>query len=133
MAQVIQAIYDGYRDLMNNKSDPRVNDWMLMSSPFPTLSICLFYVYFVKFLGPKLMENRKPLDLRRVMICYNLFQIIFSSWLFYEVSRMVNISEIDERFNFFLPRFSRLGFNGVATILSDVNQSITRTHPRRYA
>ncbi|XP_015430277.1 PREDICTED: elongation of very long chain fatty acids protein AAEL008004-like [Dufourea novaeangliae] len=84
MAQVIQRIYDGYRDLMDNKSDPRVNDWMLMSSPFPTLAICLSYVYFVKVLGPKLMENRKPFDLRRVMIFYNLFQVIFSTWLFTE-------------------------------------------------
>lgn len=84
MAQIVRMIYDGYRDLMDNKSDPRVNNWMLMSSPFPTLSICLFYAYFVKILGPKLMENRKPFDLRKIMIFYNLFQVIFSSWLFYE-------------------------------------------------
>lgn len=82
----MQMIYDGYRDLMDNKSDPRVNDWSLMSGPFPTLAICLFYAYFVKVLGPKLMENRKPFDLRRVMIWYNLFQVTFSSWLFNEVS-----------------------------------------------
>ncbi|XP_076277733.1 very long chain fatty acid elongase AAEL008004 [Lasioglossum baleicum] len=84
MAQVVQRIYDGYRDLMENKSDPRVNDWAMMSSPFPTLAIVLCYVYFVKVLGPKLMENRKPFDLRRVMIFYNLFQVIFSTWLFNE-------------------------------------------------
>ncbi|XP_076249437.1 very long chain fatty acid elongase AAEL008004 [Calliopsis andreniformis] len=84
MAQVVRSIYDGYRDLMDNKSDPRVNDWAMMSSPVPTLAICLSYVYFVKVLGPKLMENRKPFDLRRVMIFYNLFQVIFSTWLFHE-------------------------------------------------
>ena len=84
MAQVVRSLYDGYRDLMDNKSDPRVNDWAMMSSPIPTLAICLFYVYFVKVLGPKLMENRKPFNLRRVMIFYNLFQVIFSTWLFRE-------------------------------------------------
>ncbi|XP_076663693.1 very long chain fatty acid elongase AAEL008004 [Andrena cerasifolii] len=84
MAQVVRSLYDGYRDLMDNKSDPRVNDWAMMSSPIPTLAICLFYVYFVKVLGPKLMENRKPFNLRRVMIFYNLFQVIFSTWLFNE-------------------------------------------------
>ena len=84
MAQVVRSLYDGYRDLMDNKSDPRVNDWAMMSSPIPTLAICLFYVYFVKVLGPKLMENRKPFNLRRVMIFYNLFQVIFSTWLFHE-------------------------------------------------
>ena len=84
MAQVVRSLYDGYRDLMDNKSDPRVNDWAMMSSPIPTLAICLFYVYFVKVLGPKLMENRKPFNLRRIMIFYNLFQVIFSTWLFNE-------------------------------------------------
>ncbi|KAL7292494.1 hypothetical protein TKK_0014069 [Trichogramma kaykai] len=84
MAQFVHMVYDGYRDLMNNKSDPRVNDWFLMSSPFPTLCICLSYAYFSKVLGPKLMENRKPFDLRKVMIWYNLFEVIFSTWLFYE-------------------------------------------------
>nr|KAF7433888.1 hypothetical protein H0235_002079 [Vespula pensylvanica] len=84
MAQMARTIYDGYRDLMDNRSDPRVNDWAMMSGPFPTLFICLFYAYFVKVLGPRLMENRKPFDLRNVMILYNLFQVIFSSWLFYE-------------------------------------------------
>ncbi|KAG8252566.1 Elongation of very long chain fatty acids protein 7 [Homalodisca vitripennis] len=52
--------------------------------PFPTLGICLFYAYFSKVLGPRLMENRKPFDLRRVLIFYNLIQTVFSSWIFYE-------------------------------------------------
>ncbi|XP_020296945.1 elongation of very long chain fatty acids protein AAEL008004-like [Pseudomyrmex gracilis] len=84
MTELIGKIYDAYRDLMDNKSDPRVNDWLLMSSPFPTLAICLFYAYFSKVLGPKLMENRKPFDCRKVMLWYNLFQVIFSIWLFRE-------------------------------------------------
>lgn len=66
-------------------SDPRVNDWALMSNPFPTLIICLSYVYISKFLGPKLMENRKPFDLRRILVMYNLIQTLFSTWIFYEV------------------------------------------------
>lgn len=35
-------------DLMENKSDPRTSDWLLMSSPLPTIMICLTYVYIVK-------------------------------------------------------------------------------------
>ncbi|KAG8226185.1 hypothetical protein J437_LFUL012360, partial [Ladona fulva] len=64
--------------------DPRVNDWTMMASPFPTLFICLFYAYFAKVLGPRLMENRKPFDLRNVLIVYNAIQTVFSLWLFYE-------------------------------------------------
>jgi len=66
-------------------ADPRVNDWLLMSGPFPTLAICLSYAYFVKVLGPRIMENRKPMKLRAVLIVYNFVQVVFSAWLFYEV------------------------------------------------
>jgi hypothetical protein len=63
-----------------------VKDWTLMSSPFPTLAICLSYVYFVKVLGPRFMESRKPMDLRGVLIVYNFVQVVFSAWMFYEVT-----------------------------------------------
>lgn len=76
----------GFKKLFILLSDPRTNNWLLMSSPFPTLAICLSYVYLVKVLGPRLMENRKPMDLRYVLIVYNLFQVLFSTWLFYEVN-----------------------------------------------
>jgi len=32
------------------------------------------------------MENRKPMELRKVLVYYNLFQVLFSIWLFLEVS-----------------------------------------------
>ncbi|XP_066155616.1 very long chain fatty acid elongase AAEL008004-like [Euwallacea fornicatus] len=86
MTQILHYIYHAYRDLMDNKSDQRVKDWFLMSSPLPTLCICITYVYIVKFLGPKLMENRKPFELKKLLIYYNLFQVMFSMWLFYEAS-----------------------------------------------
>lgn len=82
--EALSRLVEGYHDLMDNKSDQRVKDWFLMSSPFPTLAICLTYVFTVKVLGPKLMENRKPFELKNILIFYNLFQVIFSVWLFYE-------------------------------------------------
>jgi len=60
---------------------------MLISSPFPTLAICLGYTYFVKVLGPRIMENRKPMNLRTVLIVYNFVQVVISTWLFYEVMK----------------------------------------------
>lgn len=33
------------------------------------------------------MANRKPMDLRQILVIYNLFQTIFSAWIFYEVSK----------------------------------------------
>jgi hypothetical protein len=69
-----------------NFLDPRTKDFPLMSSPLHTLGICMGYVYFVKVLGPRFMENRKPFQLKSILIFYNLFQVLFSAWLFYEVS-----------------------------------------------
>lgn len=66
--------------------DPRVNDWPMMDSPLPTICICLLYAYFNKILMPKFMANRRPYDLRNILIAYNLFQTVFSAWIFYEVS-----------------------------------------------
>lgn len=84
MTTLVHTIIDQYHDLMDNKSDPRVTTWPMMSSPLPTLFICLFYAYFSRVLGPAIMENRKPLMLRRTLIYYNAFQTLFSAWIFYE-------------------------------------------------
>jgi len=65
-------------------SDKRVKDWFLMSSPLPTLTMCLSYAFIVKVLGPRLMRDRKPFQLRKTLIVYNLLQVIFSTWIFYE-------------------------------------------------
>lgn len=46
--EALSRLVEGYHDLMDNKSDQRVKDWFLMSSPFPTLAICLTYVFTVK-------------------------------------------------------------------------------------
>ncbi|XP_054274430.1 elongation of very long chain fatty acids protein 7-like [Macrosteles quadrilineatus] len=84
MASVVRYVVDTYTDIMENKSDPRVKDWPLMSGPLPTVLICLSYAFIVKVLGPKLMDKRKPFQLRKTLIVYNLLQVILSAWLFYE-------------------------------------------------
>lgn len=84
MAYLLQDLYDWYHDLMDNRSDSRVKDWPMMQSPVPTLLLCLSYAYFCKSLAPRLMQNRKPFDLRKTLVVYNLFQTVFSAWIFYE-------------------------------------------------
>lgn len=65
--------------------DPRTGNWLLMASPFPQTIIIASYVYFVTSLGPRLMENRKPFDLKRPMIVYNISIVAFSLYMIYEV------------------------------------------------
>ncbi|XP_043687001.1 elongation of very long chain fatty acids protein AAEL008004-like isoform X2 [Vespula pensylvanica] len=81
---IIMQYVDRFHEILDKHADTRTTNWLLMRSPFPTLFICLTYIYIVKVLGPKLMENRKPFQLTNVLIVYNLLQVIFSAWLFYE-------------------------------------------------
>ncbi|XP_052865958.1 elongation of very long chain fatty acids protein AAEL008004 isoform X2 [Anopheles cruzii] len=83
MALIMKYI-DSMHHYMEKFGDSRTKDWPLMSSPLPTLALCLGYVYLVKVLGPRLMENRKPFQLKNTLIVYNFVQVVFSAWLFYE-------------------------------------------------
>lgn len=65
-------------------ADPRVEDWLFMSSPIPQTIIVAFYIYFVTSLGPKLMENKKPFELKQIMMIYNFSMVVFSLYICYE-------------------------------------------------
>ncbi|KAH8391634.1 elongation of very long chain fatty acids protein AAEL008004 isoform X3 [Drosophila serrata] len=83
MALIMKYI-DSISRYIDSHGDSRTKDWPMMSSPFPTLAVCLTYVYLVKVLGPRWMENRKPLHLQNTLVMYNAIQVVFSAWLFYE-------------------------------------------------
>lgn len=68
-----------------------------MSSPLPQTIIIAIYIYFVTSLGPRIMENRKPLDLKGVLILYNFSIVALSVYMIYEVSQSVH------RRHFFFP------------------------------
>ena len=72
----------GWLATLEERSDPRVSSWPLMSSPLPTLLLCLAYLAVVKVVGPLYMEGRKPYDLKLPMLAYNLFQVMFNGWIF---------------------------------------------------
>ncbi len=69
-------------------SDTRVDGWFLMSSPFPTLAIVATYIYFVKSLGPRLMKDRQPFELKKAIIIYNIIQVTWSIYMVYKVRVM---------------------------------------------
>lgn len=80
--------------------DHRQNTWLLMSSPIPTIIFSLLYVATVTWWGPRYMSNRKPVTwLRPFMMAYNVFQVIFCAWIFWEVIYFIFICS-------FFPRWS---------------------------
>lgn len=64
--------------------DERVKDWPLMQSVLPTIFIVIVYILFVVF-GQQWMKNKKAFELREFMFIYNFFQVIFCTYITYEV------------------------------------------------
>lgn len=63
----------------------------LMQSPIPMSAILLCYLLFVLYLGPRIMANRKPFQLKEAMIVYNFALVALSIYIVYEVSQCFNI------------------------------------------
>nr|CAD7434094.1 unnamed protein product [Timema monikensis] len=71
-------------DLVSIEVDPRTNHWALVSSPVPVVLILLGYLYIVNKWGIQFMKNREPYELKNVIIFFNITQILFNVWMFYE-------------------------------------------------
>ncbi|XP_055531730.1 elongation of very long chain fatty acids protein 7-like isoform X2 [Wyeomyia smithii] len=65
-------------------ADPRAKHLPFMDNPLPTVYLIICYLLWVLLLGPMYMRDRKPMDLRRFIIFYNLFQVLLSGYMFYE-------------------------------------------------
>ena len=66
---------------------PRVDDWFLMSSLWPTVGLCGLYYYIIRVWGPRFMKDREPYNIQTLITAYNLFQTIFSLWIFWKATR----------------------------------------------
>lgn len=67
--------------------DERVKDWYLMGSIETILAMQLLYLLFVLKLGPKWMETRKAFNLDKLLIVYNLTQMLINGYIFTIVIR----------------------------------------------
>uniref|UniRef100_A0A452J128 Elongation of very long chain fatty acids protein n=1 Tax=Gopherus agassizii TaxID=38772 RepID=A0A452J128_9SAUR len=76
--------YHGIRGKVLSWIDKRVDDWFLMQSPFPTLTISTLYLLTV-WLGPKWMRRREPFQLRFLLISYNFGMVLLNFYIFKEV------------------------------------------------
>jgi len=78
------TIYHTYQDILKHV-DPRVEDLPLMSSPLPTIALCLAFVVLVKIVGPWYMSDKPAMKFNNVLIGYNFMQVLLSAKIFYEV------------------------------------------------
>lgn len=70
----------GFYQWITSFADPRVSDWPMMSSPWPTLSAFFIYLIMANY-GPTLMKARKPLQLRWILVVYNLYVAMLNLWI----------------------------------------------------
>lgn len=56
-----------------------------MQSPVPMTAILSVYLFFILYLGPRFMANRKPFQLKEPMIVYNFLLVALSIYIVYEV------------------------------------------------
>lgn len=57
--------------------------WTLVSSPRPTILICVIFIIVAKFLGPILMSQRPPFKIKPLIIAYNFTMVIVNMYIFY--------------------------------------------------
>ncbi|XP_062131368.1 elongation of very long chain fatty acids protein F-like [Drosophila sulfurigaster albostrigata] len=62
--------------------DPIGAQLPLMGSAWPVTILMLIYLLIVLKYGKKFMENRNPYEITKIIIGYNIFQVIYNSVLF---------------------------------------------------
>lgn len=81
---LLSKLSSDYNYMMVELRDPRADSFPLMSSVWPTVLLCLGYVYLVKVAGPRFMKDRPAYEIKGIIVAYNLFQTLFSLWGFSE-------------------------------------------------
>ncbi|XP_055374713.1 elongation of very long chain fatty acids protein 7-like [Condylostylus longicornis] len=84
---LLKLLYDKYIYFFETNSDPRMNDKFLMGSPIPVLIFIFLYLKFVLDWGQKFMKDRKPFEVDRLIILYNIIQIAWNLELFIKAFR----------------------------------------------
>lgn len=64
--------------------DPRVATWPMMDTPMKTIGVLILYLITLHFVREH-MANKKPFDLKYLLIIYNSFQVCGSFYIFAEL------------------------------------------------
>lgn len=71
-----------WHDSLSSAGDKRLQHLPLLGSPLPITFILTVYILFVKFIGPHLMKNREPFELKTTLLVYNALMVILSTCQF---------------------------------------------------
>lgn len=80
MALVLKFLYQGYQ-YYRETQDPRTTDLIILNPPWLPIVLVGAYLYFVLNLGPKLMKDRKPFNIRTLLLVYNVLQVVANLYM----------------------------------------------------
>jgi len=70
--------------------DPRVGNYHLMRTPWPTIGATMLYYWFVRHLGPRMMRDRKAYEILPLIRIYNLMMAAWNGFGFWTGCHLVN-------------------------------------------
>ena len=62
-----------------------MKSWPLLGGPGAVLTIVMTYLFMI-WLGQRMMQDRKPINLKHLIIPYNFLLVGLSAYMFLEVS-----------------------------------------------
>ncbi|BES97549.1 elongation of very long chain fatty acids protein [Nesidiocoris tenuis] len=75
--------YTLYRQEHRPLEEELVESWGAISQPGHVYCTLAAYLIFILFVGPRMMAQRKPFDLKRPIMIYNIFQIVWNIYIIY--------------------------------------------------
>lgn len=73
-----------YQELYLGQPDWRARKWLFLSSPYPFLWILMCY-FTILYFGRQFMKSRPAFSLRKLLLVYNITQILLSCYVFKEI------------------------------------------------
>lgn len=82
--------------------DPRMKNMWLMNSPWPIVIILFSYLYFVLKCGPEYMKFRNPMNIDRIVMIYNVVQVLLSLYI---VERVIIYNNLNMTYHIILYKY----------------------------
>nr|CAD7426271.1 unnamed protein product [Timema monikensis] len=122
---MVEEVPNSYAD------DPRTIDWFLVRNPIYLVIIMMTFVYFIQYLGPKFMMDRNPFDLSRLIMIFNVTQIVYNVWMFNECGDNISLCVCSQMANvcwhYYMSKIIDL-LDTVFFVLRKKNNQITPLH-----
>lgn len=92
----MERLVEDYNTWVNSESDPRVHGWFLMSSPLPTIAICVAFLVFAIFLRI-CMKQREAMNIRWMIWGFDFFHLAASSILMFIIIKLRLLNDFNFR------------------------------------